>query len=226
VSTPPIGAALPGWTPRQRPQRAILHGRTCRLEPLNADAHAAALYQAISEQRDDDSWAYLGYGPWASFEAYRAWVSQMQASEDPLFFCIVDAQGPAGVASYLRITPQDGAIEVGHIHYTGRMQRSVAATEAMYLMMRHVFELGYRRYEWKCNALNAPSRAAAARLGFSYEGTFRQHLIVKGRNRDTAWFSILDHEWSAQRVRFEAWLAPDNFDAHGRQRAPLARTGS
>jgi RimJ/RimL family protein N-acetyltransferase len=168
-------------------------------------------------------WTYLPYGPFAMRADYQAWVSAGAVSTDPLFFAIVD-QGtgrPVGVAAYLRIDPANGVIEIGHLAYALSLQRTTASTEAMYLMIRHVFELGYRRCEWKCNSLNAPSRAAARRLGFTHEGTFRQAMVTKGRNRDTDWFSIIDTEWPARRAEFERWLAPDNFAADGRQLTPL-----
>ena len=200
-----------------------MEGRTCRLEPLDADAHADALHEAYALDREGRGWTYLPYGPFASAADYRVWSEEAAASDDPLFFAILDADdAPLGVASYLRIMPAIGTVEVGHIHLASPLQRTPAATEAMYLMMRRAFdELGYRRYEWKCDDLNAPSRRAAERLGFTYEGTHRQATIYKGRNRDTAWYSILDREWLIVRATLEAWLDPGNFDAKGRQRAPL-----
>ncbi|HUP52722.1 MAG TPA: GNAT family protein [Longimicrobiales bacterium] len=200
-----------------------MEGRTCRLEPLDADAHADALHEAYALDTDGRGWTYLPYGPFASAADYHVWSEEAAASADPLFFAILDGDGaPLGVASYLRIMPAIGTVEVGHIHLAPLLQRTCAATEAMYLMMRRAFdELGYRRYEWKCDDLNAPSRRAAERLGFTYEGTHRQATIYKGRNRDTAWYSILDGEWSRVRATLEAWLDPGNFDAEGRQRAPL-----
>jgi RimJ/RimL family protein N-acetyltransferase len=159
-------------------------------------------------------------GPYPTFDDYAAWVDSARITRDPLFFTILAPQ-PAGVAAYLRIAPEAGSIEVGHINFSPLLQRTAAATEAMYLMMARVFDLGYRRYEWKCDALNAPSRRAAERLGFTFEGIFRQATVYKGRNRDSAWYSIIDQEWPARRAAFERWLAPENFDAHGRQRAKL-----
>jgi RimJ/RimL family protein N-acetyltransferase len=219
----PVGRALPGWSPRPRPPRTPMEGRFCRLEPLDAKSHAAALHAAYSED-DGRNWTYLPYGPFPSLEAYSQVVASVQGGEDPVFHAILDlaSQRPVGVASYLRIDPPMGVIEVGHLSYAPALQRHAAATEAMYLMMRRVFdELGYRRYEWKCDSLNAPSRRAAERLGFRFEGIFRQAVVVKGRNRDTAWYSILDSEWPALRGAFERWLAPSNFDAQGKQRAKL-----
>ncbi len=221
----PIGFPLPDWSPRQRPPRTPMEGRFCRIEPLDPGRHAASLFAANAADKEGRIWTYLPYGPFASAEAYQAWVGSSARGEDPLFHAILDrASGRAlGVASYLRIDPPVGVIEVGHINYAPALQRRPAATEAMYLLMRRVFdELGYRRYEWKCDALNAPSRAAAERLGFRYEGLFRQATIYKGRNRDTAWYSILDREWPALRNAFERWLDPGNFGADDKQRRGLS----
>jgi len=221
----PIGWPLPDWSPRSRPPRAPMEGRFCRIEPLDPGRHAAGLFAANAEDTAGRIWTYLPYGPFTSPEAYLGWAETMARGEDPLFHAILDrASGRAlGVASYLRIDPPVGVIEVGHINYAPALQRRPAATEAMYLMMRRAFdELGYRRYEWKCDALNAPSRAAAERLGFTYEGLFRQATIYKARNRDTAWYSILDREWPALRDAFERWLDPANFSPDGKQRQSLS----
>ncbi|HUH84021.1 MAG TPA: GNAT family protein [Stellaceae bacterium] len=219
----PIGFPLPQWQPRARPPRSAMAGRFCRLEPLDPERHAAALHEG-NRQGDGRNFTYLAAGPFATLADYRCWIEKTCLGQDPLFHAIIDlASGrPVGVAAYLRIEPAVGVIEVGHINYSPRLQHHPAATEAMFLMMRRVFdELGYRRYEWKCDSLNAPSRAAAERLGFRYEGLFRQAAVYKGRNRDTAWFSILDSEWPALRGAFERWLAPENFDDGGRQRRRL-----
>jgi RimJ/RimL family protein N-acetyltransferase len=211
------------WNRAKPLTRVALEGDLVRLEPVDADRHAAELYAA--QDGAPEIWEYLPYGPFADTEAFRRWVVERAATDDPLFYAIVDrSSGRAlGMASFLRITPEHGVIEVGHIWYSPALQRTRHATEAMYVMARHVFEdLGYRRYEWKCNALNEPSRRAALRLGFAYEGVFRQHMVVKDRNRDTAWYSMLDTEWPAAREAFEAWLRPENFDEHGRQLHPLA----
>lgn len=199
-------------------------GHWCSIVPLDVDAHAAALFAADAEDRGR-RWTYLPAGPFETFDDYRRWMSHQCTGLDPMFHTVVDRDGsPIGFASYLRIDPAVGSIEVGYINFTSRLQQTPAATEAMYLMMRRVFdELGYRRYEWKCDSLNAPSRRAAVRLGFTYEGTFRQATIYKGRNRDTAWYAITDGEWPEQRERFETWLDPANFDGDGRQLQPLAR---
>lgn len=220
----PIGFPVPDWTPRPLPPRTPMTGRWCRVEPLDIDRHAPELHEANLEG-DGSNWTYLMAGPFEDLERYRAWLRTMAAGGDPLFHAIVDAQtGKAvGLAAYLRIDANNGVIEVGHINYSPRLQRTVAATEAMVLMMRRVFdELGYRRYEWKCDDLNAPSHAAARRLGFTYEGLFRQALVYKGRNRDSAaWYSIIDSEWPALKQSFEKWLDPSNFDDDGSQRTRL-----
>jgi RimJ/RimL family protein N-acetyltransferase len=217
----PIGFEVPDWAPPSFPPHSAIAGRYCRLEPLSL-AHAPALWEVFSEDRDGRNWTYLANEPFAAAEAFEAYVMQSAASIDPQFYAILVDGTAAGIASYLRITPAAGSIEVGHIHFSPRLQQTPAATEAMYLMMRRAFELGYRRYEWKCDALNAPSRRAAQRLGFSFEGVFRQALVTKGRNRDTAWYACIDKEWPALRAAFETWLQPDNFDAAGRQRLSLS----
>jgi RimJ/RimL family protein N-acetyltransferase len=220
----PIGAEVPGWAPRPRPPRIVMHGRYCRVEPLDPDRHAAGLHEANSLDLDGRMWTYLFSGPFASFDEYRAWLESKRGSEDPLFFAFVEvASGRAvGLGSYLRIDRSNGTVEVGHLQFSPLMQRTVVATEAMYLMMRTAFDLGYRRYEWKCDALNAGSRRAAERLGFRFEGIFRQAIVYKGRSRDTAWYSIVDQEWPALDSAFRAWLDPANFDPAGRQRRSLA----
>lgn len=220
----PIGDPVPGWTPPPRPPRVALAGRYCRIEPLEPDRHAADLHTANQADAEERMWTYLAYGPFATLEDYRAWMLDTCAGDDPLFFAIVDAASgrAVGVASYLRIAPAAGSIEVGHLAFAPALQRTPAATEAMFLLMRQAFALGYRRYEWKCDALNAPSRAAARRLGLSFEGVFRQATIYKGRNRDTAWYATIDGEWPALEAAFMRWLDPTNFDEQGRQRQRLA----
>jgi RimJ/RimL family protein N-acetyltransferase len=222
---PPIGPRVNG-PPARRPGRTTLQGRVATLAPLDPRAHGDALYEGIAGEAGDRLWQYLFDGPFADRAAFDAHLQRVAASEDPLFFAILDkASGSAvGYASYLRIEPVHRVIEVGNILYTPRLQQTTLATEAMYLMARHVFEdLGYRRYEWKCNALNAPSRRAASRFGFTFEGIFRQHMIVKGRNRDTAWFSMLDSEWPVRKTNFERWLDPSNFGKDGRQKVGLSQ---
>ena len=211
------------WKPVPPPVPVTLHGRTVTLEPLDAARHAAALWQAV--EGHDEVWTWLGDGPYASEALFREAIARKQAAADAVFLAIVPetTRKAAGYASWMRIEPVHGVIEVGNILLTPRLQRTTAATEAMYRMAAHVFEqLGYRRYEWKCNALNLPSRRAAERLGFTSEGVFRQHMVMKGRSRDTAWYSMLDSEWPARKLAFEAWLNPTNFDGEGRQLRPLS----
>lgn len=221
MSDKSFGAPVPGWSPPRRPDMAPLAGRYARLVRLDADTHAADLHRANSA--DPAIWDYLPYGPFSSAAAYHRWIRQVTAGEDPLFYAIQNRETGqfGGVASYLRITPEMGTIEVGHINLAPELQRSRAATEAMVLMMEWAFTAGYRRYEWKCDALNLRSRRAAQRLGFSYEGVFRQAAVVKGRNRDTAWFAVIDRDWPALRAAYDAWLDPANFDGAGRQRERL-----
>lgn len=220
----PVGLPVSGWADPPWPDTSPMVGHYCRLEPLDAEKHARSLFTANALDKDGTNWTYLPYGPFPGFEEYHHWLVEQSQGRDPLFFAVIaPASGDAvGVASYLRITPASGSIEVGHLNFSPRLQRTPAATEAMFLMMARAFELGYRRYEWKCHVLNAPSRRAALRLGFSFEGTFRQATVVKGRNRDTAWYAVVDRDWPALRVAFERWLSPDNFDAQGRQRVSLS----
>ena len=206
------------------PPHTAMIGRTVRVEPVHVERHAADLHEANLEDREGHNWTYLSSEPFRELGAYRQWLARMSAGVDPYFHAIVDARSgkAAGVAAYLRIDHANGVIEVGHINLSPRLQRTAAATEAMLLMMKRVFdELGYRRYEWKCDNLNEPSHAAARRLGFRFEGVFRQALVYKGRNRDTAWYSITDREWPEIRMEIERWLDPSNFDADGRQRTRL-----
>jgi RimJ/RimL family protein N-acetyltransferase len=220
----PIGP-LVDVSPAKRPSRATLQGKLVTLVPLDPIAHGDALYEATRGAAADQLWLYLFEGPFPRRADFDLHLQRAAASEDPMFFAILDrASGTAaGYAAYMRIEPVHRVIEVGSILYTPQLQRTPLATEAMYVMARHVFEdLGYRRYEWKCNALNAPSRRAALRFGFTFEGIFRQHMIVKGRNRDTAWFSMLDSEWPARKASFERWLDPSNFGPDGRQKMALS----
>lgn len=222
MSDADLGRLVAGWTPPRRPDFTALEGRFVRLEPLAAEAHAVELHGAF--QGHDPLWDYMPYGPFTSASAYHRWAREREAGEDPRFVVLRDrVSGQAGgIASYLRITPEAGSIEVGHICIAPALQRGAAWTEAMFLMMDWAFKAGYRRYEWKCNALNLASRRAAQRLGFSFEGVFRNHMIVKGRNRDTAWFSVIDSEWPALAEAYAAWLSPANFDARGQQRERLS----
>ena len=220
----PIGPKVDS-TPALRPRRVTLTGHDVHIVPLDADTHTDDLFEVTRGPENERLWLYLYDGPYADRESFYASLAQKQHSDDPFYYAIVDARisKAVGHAAYLRIEPAHRCIEVGGILYTPGLQRTRGATEAMYLMARHAFEdLGYRRYEWKANALNAPSRRAAQRLGFTFEGIFRQHTIAKGRNRDTAWFAMLDGEWPARKAAFEQWLDPASFDAEGRQRVSLS----
>ncbi len=212
-----MGTPLPEWSPPPAPDGQVLRGTYAELAPLSAEAHAALLFRAYAGH--DAVWDYMPVGPFSSASQYHRWVRDNAGQADPFFYAIRNLESDQweGAASYLRIAPQAGSIEVGYIAYAPALQRTRAATEAMYLMMKWAFEAGYRRYEWKCDSLNAPSRRAAQRLGFSFEGVFRQATVVKGRNRDTAWFAVIDAEWPALKEAFEAWLAPSNFDENGQQ---------
>lgn len=220
----PLGEIVADWQEPPIPIHEVMHGRYCRLEPLDAAKHTRSLFDAYALDPHGSCWTYLPYGPFEVFEDFRAWLEPQSHTRDPLFFTIVDpASGEAiGVASYLRISPTCGSIEVGHLNFSPKLQRTPAATEAMFLMMRHAFELGYRRYEWKCDSLNEASRKAALRLGLSFEGIFRQATVNKCRNRDTAWYAAIDKKWPALREAFEQWLSPSNFDVNGHQRVSLS----
>jgi RimJ/RimL family protein N-acetyltransferase len=209
-------------TPAPRPGPVTLKGRYGRLEKLTP-AHAAELWEAFAGH--DQVWTYISTdGPFATAAEFVPFLEKRAASDDPYAYAIIDPSDRAvGYLTLLRIEPAMRVIEVGHVLYSPALQRTPLGTETQYLLARYVFEtLGYRRYEWKCNALNAPSWRAALRYGFTYEGTFRQHIIAKGRNRDNAWFSMLDSEWPARKLNFERWLAPDNFDSEGRQKTSFA----
>ncbi|MEM6305384.1 MAG: GNAT family protein [Pseudomonadota bacterium] len=216
-----LGVPVPDWAAPPAPSGEVLDGRFARLEPLNAEKHAALLYRSYAGA--DDVWAYMPHGPFSSAAQYHRWVRDHAGRPDPFFYAVFNKLSGQweGVASYLRVKPEAGSIEVGHISFAPALQRTPAATEAMYLMMRWAFDAGYRRYEWKCNALNNASRRAAQRLGLSYEGVFRQATVIKGRNRDTAWFAAIDAEWPALKEAFEAWLSPANFDDAGQQKERL-----
>lgn len=217
VSDDGLGQVVTGWKVPPRPKAAPMEGAYVRLEPLDANLHAAGLYGAYAGH--DAVWDYMPYGPFTSLAGYHRWTREAAGQSDPFFFCIIDKEtGQArGVASYLRISPEAGSIEVGHIAMAPALQKTRAATEAIFLMMQWAFEAGYRRFEWKCNALNLGSRRAAQRFGLSYEGVFRQAAVIKGRNRDTAWFAAIDQEWPALFEAFSTWLDAGNFDGQGRQ---------
>ena len=202
----------------------VLSGSLCRLETLSAEFHAQDLFEAFSLDASDSLWTYLPRGPFQFADEFLSWVQHVQGQQDPAFYAIIDEQTnkAVGVSAYLRIDQRASSIEIGWLTFSPLMQKKPIATEAMYLMMKNAFDLGYRRLEWKCNALNAPSIRAAARLGMSFEGVFRQATIVKGHSRDTAWFSILDSEWPHVRSAIETWLASDNFDEAGNQKLRLS----
>ncbi len=214
-----LGELVEGWVQPERPSGAVLTGQFAYLEPLDADKHSADLFKAYSADTAGTNWDYMPYGPFSSHTGYHRWVKDITAGNDPFFYAVYDLEQHCycGVASYLRINPRAGSIEVGHINFAPGLQRRAAATEAMFLMMQWAFDAGYRRYEWKCNALNLVSRRAAQRFGFSYEGVFRQAMLVKKRNRDTAWFAAIDAEWPALNAAYSAWLSPRNFDPDGQQ---------
>ncbi len=221
----PVGEPIPEWTGVPFPPHEVMAGRTCRLEPLNVSVHGADLHAAFAEDAEGAMWTYLPSGPFATEADTLSWLHECAIKTDPQFYAIVlkATDRAVGMASFMRIDPLNGCIEVGYLAYSPALQRTTEATEAMYLMMRRAFELGYRRYEWKCNSLNAPSRRAALRLGFSFEGLFRQAIVTKGRNRDTAWYSVIDKEWPIREMEFERWLAPRNFDDAGSQITPLSQ---
>ena len=219
----PIGFALPDWKPPPFPPHTTLTGRFARLEPLQTSRHARAIWEAQAEDPTAARWTYLFNGPFANFEEFEQWAAGAQASRDPQFYAIVVDGLAVGMAAYMRIEPKHGVIEIGNIYYSPRLAQTRAATEAMYLFMANVFELGYRRFEWKCDSCNLPSRAAATRYGFTYEGEFRQAIVVKGRNRDTSWFSVIDRDWRAGlRDAYLRWLDPANFDEAGDQKLKLS----
>jgi RimJ/RimL family protein N-acetyltransferase len=217
----PVGPEIDA-SPAKRPEAVVLEGRFGRVEKLDPARHGAALWDAV--RGHDALWTYMSYGPFPDAAAFAAWLEQRAALDDPFSYSVVNARGHAcGIATLVEIRPAMRVIEVGHIVYGPELQRSPLGTEAQYLLARYAFEeLRYRRYEWKCNALNAASRRAALRYGFTFEGIFRNHMIVKGRSRDTAWYAMLDTEWPARKRAFEKWLAPENFDDRGRQRTPLS----
>ncbi|CAB3703843.1 GNAT family N-acetyltransferase [Paraburkholderia rhynchosiae] len=221
----PIGAPLPDWSGAQPPARTSLAGRYCRIEPVSVEAHAADLFEAYNSAADGRDWTYLAIGPFESVDAYREHLTRIAALADPLHYAVIDlASGKAvGTLALMRIDAANGVIEVGHVTYSPRLKRTRVATDAMFLLMKYVFdELGYRRFEWKCDSLNEPSRAAALRYGFTFEGIFRQAIVYRQRSRDTAWFSVIDSEWPALRASYTRWLDDANFDAQGRQVQRLA----
>lgn len=216
----PIGLAMPEWTSHPYPSGVSLSGTYCRIEPLSVAQHGEDLFEAISLSPDGRDWTYMFCGPFSDKADYYAYLEQAAASRDPMHYAIIDlaTTRAVGTFSLMRVDPVNGVVEVGHVVFSDRLKKTRAATEAHYLLMKYVFDdLAYRRYEWKCDSLNAPSRQSALRLGFTFEGIFRQAIIYKGRTRDTAWFSILDGEWNMLKHRFQQWLDPKNFDAEGKQ---------
>ncbi|MFF4243478.1 GNAT family N-acetyltransferase [Streptomyces sp. NPDC001822] len=221
----PIGEPMPGWTPRPLPPGGRLSGRYCRLEALDPARHAQDVFAALCSAQDDRDWTYMAVGPFPSAAEFEAWVREAASGTDPRHYAVIDRRSgrAVGTLSLMRQDPANGVIEVGNVMFSPLLKRTTVATEAQFLLMAHAFDdLGYRRYEWKCDSRNAPSRRAAERLGFGYEGTFRQAVVYKGRSRDTAWFSIISSEWPALRQAFDSWLEPANFDDAGRQRRSLA----
>jgi RimJ/RimL family protein N-acetyltransferase len=218
-----VAEDLKNWTPRPRPERIAIEGRYVRLEPLDAGKHGDGLYAASSVPDAGERFRWLPDVPPESRAAFQPWLDKSAASPDPMFWAIIDkASGEvAGRQTLMRIDPTYGVIEIGNIYWGPVIARKPAATEAQYLFTKYAFDLGYRRYEWKCNNRNEPSKRAASRFGFAFEGVFRQHMIVKGENRDTAWYSIIDKEWPSLRRAYEAWLDPFNFDREGRQKRRL-----
>jgi RimJ/RimL family protein N-acetyltransferase len=216
----PVGAPVNNWVEALKPSINEMIGQYCAVLPLNIDAHAESLYSAFTQDKENKNWTYLPYGPFENFNEFKAWITGVENKDDPIFYVVIDKKNNSvvGLTSYLRINQRHGVIEVGHIHYSPLMQRTSMATEVMFLMMQYAFEsLNYRRYEWKCDSLNEKSNQAALRLGFSFEGIFRQAIVYKGRNRDTAWYSILDSEWPRLKQAFLLWLSPSNFDGDGQQ---------
>ena len=219
-----IGLDIDHWQACHLPSKAVIQGHYCRLESVDINNHAQGLFTAFAEDSNNHNWTYLPYGPFEDLASFTDWLEQACLGDDPLFYVVINQSNDAivGMASYLRITPAVGVIEVGHIHFSPKMQKTPIATEAMYLMMARVFdELGYRRYEWKCDALNTPSKKAAERFGFIYEGLFRQATMYKGRNRDTAWYAIIDKDWPRIKNAYQTWLNPNNFDENGKQKTRL-----
>ena len=213
-----------GFIVPPHPRGLVLSGKTVRLEPLNVKKHSEDLFQSNSLDIEGFNWRYLPYGPFKTLESFQKWLNDEATKDDPWFFSIVRLSDnkAVGVASFLRINPNDGSIEVGHINYSPLLQKTREGTEAMYLMMKWAFESGYRRYEWKCNTLNIKSRYAAQRLGLSYEGVFRQMTINKGRNRNTAWFASIDKEWNNLKTCYKTYLSDDNFDTDGKPKVSLS----
>ncbi len=220
----PVGSAVQNWTKALPPPKTELSGEYCKIVPLDVNAHAKSLYNSFAKDSENKNWTYMIDGPFENFADFESWLINIASKKDPFFYSLInkDNNTVVGLASYLRINQSQGVIEVGNIHFSPALQRTPIATEIMFLMMKRVFEeLGYRRYEWKCDSLNEKSRSAALRLGFTFEGVFRQAIMYKGRNRDTAWYSVIDSEWPRLKKAFQFWLNPTNFDSTGQQRMSL-----
>ena len=215
-----LGDPIENWTPRQKPAKTIIQGSYSILKPIAINQHADKLFDVLAIDNQGESWTYLPYGPFDTLSEFKDWLAKTMSDNDTLLYAILDAktQEPIGISGYLRMNPEHGVIEIGHLHFSKLLKQTSLATEAIYLMLRHAFdEYGYRRCEWKCNYLNEPSRRAAERFGFTFEGIFRQSYVFKNRNRDTAWFSMIDSEWPTSKEKFEKWLHPTNFDTAGKQ---------
>ena len=221
----PVGAVVDPLPAGNAPDMRPLHGRWVWLEPVSVAKHTQALFESfVDADPHGHVWTYMGYGPWEPFEDFAEWLKGREAARDPWFYAFIrrDTGQACGMGAFMRCDAANGVIEIGHIWMSPSLQKTREATEAIYLMIRHCFDdLGVRRLEWKCDSLNAPSRRAAERFGFTFEGIFRQHMIIKGRNRDTAWYAMLDKDWHRVWEGFEAWLRPENFDDEGRQKAKL-----
>ena len=221
----PIGESLANWSSAQFPSYIAFEGSFCRIEPIDVKRHAEELFEAYAVDIDNKMWTYMSYGPFKSVENVQQWLEHASQKTDPQFYVLIEKKTnkAVGLSSYMRIKPEHGVIEVGGISFSPLLQRTAIATEIMYLMMKRVFEeLGYRRYEWKCDALNTASCNAAIRFGFSYDGTFRKHIVYQNRSRDTAWYSMLDDEWPLLKLAYEQWLAPENFNNNGQQLIKLS----
>lgn len=220
-----LGNLIENWIPCQKPTPAIIQGKYCLLEPIEIDKHAVKLFDVLAIDNQGESWTYLPYGPFDTFNEFKNWLIKTMSDNNVLLYAVLNKKtyGPIGISGYLRMDPEHGVIEIGHLHFSKLLKQTSLATEVIYLMLQHAFDkYGYRRCEWKCNDLNGPSRQAAKRFGFTFEGIFRQNYIFKNRNRNTAWFSIIDNEWPLLKIKFEKWLDPNNFDISGQQILKLA----
>lgn len=220
-----VGELVENWKPLLKPEKIILQGRCCILEPLEIHKHADKLFNVLAIDNAGESWTYLPYGPFDTLNEFKDWLAKTLSEKDILLYTILDAKTcePIGISGYLRITPEHGVIEIGHLHFSNLLKQTSMATEAIYIMLRLAFdEYGYRRCEWKCNDLNEASKRAAVRFGFTFEGIFRQNYVFKNRNRNTAWFSIIGSEWPGLKEKFEKWLHSDNFSISGKQILKLA----